>query len=186
MPLHTLPKRDDTNIYILKKAEYSQAKIVELPDRDKSTISRAPRRNQGLKGYRPIRPIIWLWHIVTPRPNHVLVIRPGNKSRHWSARDGAPDNGREFAYHEGMIVDLETRIYYAHPYAYWEHGLCENTNGLVRQHFPKHCDLTTVTERKIEQAMDKLNHRPRKSPGIRTLHGVFFNTRTSLTVVLQS
>jgi hypothetical protein len=96
------------------------------------------------------------------------------------------DNGREFADHEGMAADLETRIYFAHPYASWERGLNENTNGLIRQYFPKHRDLTTVTEREIEQAMDKLNHRPRKSLGFRTPHEVFFNTRTSLTVALQS
>ena len=95
------------------------------------------------------------------------------------------DNGREFADHEGMARDLEANIYFAHPYASWERGLNENTNGLIRQYFPKDRDLTTVTKYEIEQAMDKLNHRPRKSLGYRTPHEVFFNTKTSLTV-LQS
>ena len=96
------------------------------------------------------------------------------------------DNGREFADHEGMASDLEARIYFAHPYASWERGLNENTNGLIRQYFPKDRDLTTVTKCEIENAMDKLNHRPRKSLGYRTPYEVFFNTRTSLTVALQS
>ena len=96
------------------------------------------------------------------------------------------DNGREFADHEGMASDLETRIYFAHPYASWERGLNENTNGLIRQYFPKDRDLTTVTKHEIETAMDKLNHRPRKSLGYRTPYEVFFKTRTSLTVALQS
>ena len=96
------------------------------------------------------------------------------------------DNGREFADHEGMAADLDARVYFAHPYASWERGLNENTNGLIRQYFPKHRDLTTVTQQEIKQAMDKLNHRPRKSLGFRTPHEVFFNTRTSLTVALQS
>jgi len=96
------------------------------------------------------------------------------------------DNGREFTDHEGMASDLETRIYFAHPYASWERGLNENTNGLIRQYFPKDRDLRTVTTREIEKAMDKLNHRPRKSLGYRTPYEVFFNTRTSLTVALQS
>jgi len=96
------------------------------------------------------------------------------------------DNGREFADHEGMASDLETRIYFAHPYASWERGLNENTNGLIRQYFPKDRDLTTVTKHEIEKAMDKLNHRPRKSLGYRTPYEVFFKTRTSLTVALQS
>jgi IS30 family transposase len=85
-----------------------------------------------------------------------------------------------------MASDLETQIYFAHPYASWERDLNENTNGLLRQYFPKDRDLRTVTKREIENAMDKLNHRPRKSLGYRTPYEVFFNTRTSLTVALQS
>jgi len=64
--------------------------------------------------------------------------------------------------------------------------LNENTNGLIRQYFPKDRDLTTVTKCEIEKTMDKLNHHPRKSLGYRTPYEVFFNTRTSLTVALQS
>lgn len=96
------------------------------------------------------------------------------------------DNGREFADHEGMASDLDARIYFAHPYASWERGLNENTNGLIRQYFQKQRDLTTVTEKEVEEAMEKLNHRPRKSLGFRTPYEVFFNTKTSLTVALQS
>ena len=96
------------------------------------------------------------------------------------------DNGREFADYEGMASDLEARIYFAHPYASWERGLNEKTNGLIRQYFPKDRDLTTVTKCELENAMDKLNHRPRKSLGYRTPYEVFFNTKTSLTVALQS
>lgn len=96
------------------------------------------------------------------------------------------DTGREFTDHEGMARDLEARIYFAHPYASWERGLNENTNGLIRQFFPKHRHLTTVTDAEVQEVMNKLNHRPRKSLGFRTPHEVFFNTKTSLTVALQS
>ncbi|MEA2079227.1 MAG: helix-turn-helix domain-containing protein [Pseudomonadota bacterium] len=48
-----LTQEERYQIYILKKAEYSQAEIAELLERDKSTISRELRRNRGLKGYRP-------------------------------------------------------------------------------------------------------------------------------------
>ena len=85
------------------------------------------------------------------------------------------DNGREFADHEGVANDLDARIYFAHPYA----------SGLIRQYFPKDRDLTTVTKHEIEKAMDKLNHRLRKSLGYRTPYEVFFNTSASLTVALQ-
>ena len=96
------------------------------------------------------------------------------------------EGGREFADHEGMASDLEASIYFAHPYASWERGLNENTNGLIRQYFPKDRDLTTVTKYEIEQVMEKLNHRPRKSLGNRTPYEVFFNIKTLLTVALQS
>lgn len=96
------------------------------------------------------------------------------------------DNGREFTDHEGMARDLDAHIYFAHPYASWERGLNENTNGLIRQYFPKNRDLTTVTESELEYVMEKLNHRPRKTLGFRTPYEVFFKTKTLLTVALQS
>lgn len=72
------------------------------------------------------------------------------------------------------------------PYASWERGLNEDTNWFIRQYFPKYRVLTTVTKREIEKAMNKLNHRPRKSLGFRTPYEVFFKTKTSLTIALQS
>ena len=96
------------------------------------------------------------------------------------------DNGREFADHEGMASDLEADIYFAHPYSSWERGINENTNGLIRQYFPKNRNLTTVTNKEIKHAMDKLNYRPKKTLGYRTPYEVFFNTKTSLTVALGS
>jgi IS30 family transposase len=318
-----LTQEERYQIYILKKAEYSQAQIAELLGRDKSTISRELKRNRGLRGYRPkqahalavarrhakaghrideklwqqVEALIreewspvqivgrledeqgvsisheWIYQYVyadkrsggdlyrylrcqKPRrkrygsydrrgiiPNQVsiderpaivdarqrlgdwegdtvigkghrgalvtlverkslyTVIRGVRRKTAEAVRKAVRcgltpyrdrvhtityDNGREFADHEGMASDLETRVYFAHPYASWERGLNENTNGLIRQYFPKHRDLSTVTEHEIKRAMDKLNHRPRKSLGFRTPHEVFFNTRTSLTVALQS
>ena len=96
------------------------------------------------------------------------------------------DNGREFTDHEEMAADLEARVYFAHPYSSWERGANENTNGLIRQYFPKGRDLTTVTQAEIEHAMDQLNHRPRKTLGFRTPYEVFFKTPTPLTVALVS
>lgn len=96
------------------------------------------------------------------------------------------DNGREFADHAEIAADLKASIYFAHPYCSWERGLNENTNGLIRQYFPKHRDLTTVTPEELHHAMNRLNHRPRKTLEYRTPHEVFFQTRTLLTVALQS
>ncbi|WP_423909678.1 transposase [Candidatus Spongiihabitans sp.] len=85
-----------------------------------------------------------------------------------------------------MARDLEARICFAHPYASWQRGLNENTNGLIRQYFPKQREPTAVRNVEIKHAMDKFSHRPRKTLGFRTPHEVFFNTKTSLTVALTS
>jgi len=84
------------------------------------------------------------------------------------------DNGKEFARHEAIAKALDADFYFAHPYASWERGLNENTNGLIRQYFPKGCDFTTLTQRDIQKAMDKLNNRPRKCLGMKTPNQVFF------------
>jgi IS30 family transposase len=87
------------------------------------------------------------------------------------------DNGREFAHHERIAAGLGARFYFAHPYSSWERGLNENTNGLVRQYFPKKHDFTTVTDAEVERVMGRLNNRPRKTLGFRTPNEVFFKQR---------
>ena len=96
------------------------------------------------------------------------------------------DNGKELTEHEQIAKELGTKIYFAHPYSSWERGLNENTNGLIRQYFPKRRELLTVAREEIEHAMDRLNHRPRKTLGFRTPFEVFFSTKTPLTVALGS
>jgi len=96
------------------------------------------------------------------------------------------DNGREFSDHERIAADLQACVYFAHPYSSWERGVNENTNGLIRQYFPKGRDLTAVSDAETKYVMNQLNHRPRKTLGFRTPYEVFFNTRTPLTVALTS
>lgn len=96
------------------------------------------------------------------------------------------DNGKEFTEHEEIAKELNAKIYFAHPYSSWERGVNENTNGLIRQYFPKGRELITVAREEIEHAMDLLNHRPRKTLGFRTPYEVFFSTKTPLTVALGS
>jgi IS30 family transposase len=84
------------------------------------------------------------------------------------------DNGREFARHQHIAAKLQTDFYFAHPYASWERGLNENTNGLVRQYFPKGSDFTSLPDEAVEKVMQRLNHRPRKALGFSTPHQVFY------------
>lgn len=94
------------------------------------------------------------------------------------------DNGREFAHHESIAEALDADFYFAHPFASWERGLNENTNGLIRQYFPKGSDFTAITDKDIQHAMDKLNNRPRKCLGMKTPNQVFFGINP--TVALAS
>jgi transposase, IS30 family len=73
------------------------------------------------------------------------------------------DNGKEFAQHETIADRLKARFYFAHPYSSWERGTNENTNGLIRQFFPKKMTLSTVSEQALQLAVDRLNNRPRKT-----------------------
>jgi IS30 family transposase len=84
------------------------------------------------------------------------------------------DNGKEFALHQDIAKELDAVGYFAHPYHSWERGLNENTNGLLRQYFPKGKDLTEVTDEEIQVAVDKLNNRPRKCLGFKTPNQLFF------------
>ena len=83
------------------------------------------------------------------------------------------DNGREFAQHETIAQQLKVRFFFAHPYASWERGLNENTNGLIRQYFPKKTDFTTITNEHIQFVIERLNNRPRKCLGFKTPNQIF-------------
>ena len=84
------------------------------------------------------------------------------------------DNGKEFALHQEIDKELQSNGYFAHPYHSWERGLNENTNGLIRQFFPKGKDLSEVTDEEIQRVMDRLNNRPRKCLGFKTPNQVLF------------
>jgi len=83
------------------------------------------------------------------------------------------DNGKEFSSHVKLTNRFGADIYFARPYHSWERGLNENTNGLVRQYFPKRVPFDNVDEQEIQNVADKLNSRPRKCLGYKTPYEVF-------------
>jgi IS30 family transposase len=83
------------------------------------------------------------------------------------------DNGKEFSLHEIMSTMLDANIYFAKPYHSWERGLNENTNGLVRQYFPKKIPFDSITNYELQRVVRKLNNRPRKCLGYKTPFEVF-------------
>jgi IS30 family transposase len=78
------------------------------------------------------------------------------------------DNGKEFAYHEVMTEHLKCGVYFADPYCSWQRGLNENTNGLLRQYWPKSTDFKKVSQSEVDDVIEKLNDRPRKKLNYKT------------------
>ncbi|MDB4409120.1 IS30 family transposase [Akkermansiaceae bacterium] len=84
------------------------------------------------------------------------------------------DNVKELADHAIIDGILRSASYLAHAYNFWERGLNEQTNGLIRQFFPKGTDFDRITESQIEEVEQKLNSRPRKCLERETPATLFF------------
>ena len=78
------------------------------------------------------------------------------------------DQGSEMAEHATIIRVMDDGVFFAHPGSPWQRGSNENTNGLLRQYFPKSSDLAIHTARDSSAVADRLNNRPRKRHGWRT------------------
>lgn len=68
------------------------------------------------------------------------------------------DNGKEFYLHQ----QFELPVYFADPYSSWQRGTNENTNGLLREYFPKKTDFSAITQAELNQVVQEINNRPRK------------------------
>lgn len=86
-----------------------------------------------------------------------------------------PDNGKEFAQFKDITKGLNgVPLYFAHPSRPWERGTNENTNGLLREYFPKGKDITDISDEEIQRVEDELNNRPRKIFGFKTPAEILF------------
>ena len=72
------------------------------------------------------------------------------------------DNGKEFAGHKTLSEKTGMGVYFCDPYSPWQRGTNENTNGLLRQFFPKRSSFSGVSVEELQRVVDLLNNRPRK------------------------
>ena len=86
-----------------------------------------------------------------------------------------PDRGREFQLHKQVTEKLGVEFYFPPPHQPWQRGTNENTNGLLREYFPKGYDFTGLSEEDLQAVVDQLNKRPRKCLGYKTPWELWFS-----------
>ena len=84
------------------------------------------------------------------------------------ARSLTYDRGREMVAHRLFAEQTNIQVYFAHPQSPWQRGTCENTNGLIRDFFPKGTDFGSITRKELKRVQKLLNERPRKTLNWRT------------------
>jgi IS30 family transposase len=129
--------------------------LVTMIDRASKMVLVGLAKNKSAKAVTTV-----LKRMLRPYKEHVLTL--------------TADNGKEFAYHKKVSKALGADFYFAKPYASWQRGLNEHTNGLIRQYFPKGTRLDTLTSRQVKEVQNKLNERPRKSLDYKTPKEYFY------------
>jgi len=78
------------------------------------------------------------------------------------------DRGKELADHKRFTLDTDIKVYFCDPQSPWQRGSNENTNGLLRQYFPKEMDLSNVHQNRLNAVARRLNERPRETLNFET------------------
>ncbi|WP_337861315.1 IS30 family transposase [Mitsuokella jalaludinii] len=190
---HLTPFEREKILFFLAEGK-SITEIAHLLKRSKSTISRELRRNAAPVD-QPIPDTV-----VGKQGKACLVTLVDRKSRYLlggkamsktaaavnkvmcEALSGqphlsvTPDRGKEFSKHAQLSKELKrVTFYFPAPHHPWERGTNENTNGLLREFFPKGKDITDTPEDYIQRKYHELNLRPRKCLGYKTPYEVYFS-----------
>ena len=84
------------------------------------------------------------------------------------------DRGSEMADHKAFTLATDMAVYFCDPQSPWQRGSNENTNGLLRQYFPKGTDLSVHSQRHLDAVARQLNQRPRETLGFRCPADVYY------------
>jgi IS30 family transposase len=129
--------------------------LIYLPREDGYQIGARIKNGPALAGYGAITTKNVLTNVMTTLPEQL------RRSLTW-------DRGKELSAHAAFKVETGIPVYFADPHSPWQRGTNENTNGLLRQYFPKGTDLTRWNRGEIEAVAAALNARPRKTLGWKT------------------
>ncbi|MEW2019690.1 IS30 family transposase, partial [Rhodococcus sp. NPDC076796] len=129
--------------------------LLHLPRKDGYGDAPPVKNGPALSGYGSESVRDALQAAMTPLPEHL------RRSVTW-------DRGKELARHAELTAETGIRVYFCNPYSPWQQGTNENTNGLLRQYFPKGTDLARYSRSDVQAVTDALNNRPRKTLGWRT------------------
>lgn len=96
-------------------------------------------------------------------------------------KTGTTDRGKEFACWQTVKEELNLQLYFADPYSSWQRGSNENSNGLLREFYPKKTDLSKVDQKELTHNLFLINNRPRKCLGWKSPIQIFLHEVAHLT-----
>ena len=147
------PNRSAIGTLVERSSRFTM--LVHLPREKGYGLTPRTKNGPALAGYGAITMANALKRTVTTLPGQLW------QSLTW-------DRGKELSDHARFTIESGVDVFFADPHSPWQRGTNENTNGLLRQYFPKGTDLSRWSDREIQAVANALNSRPRKTLGWKT------------------